>query len=132
MTISETTGRCQCGACGFAFVGAPAWVGHCHCESCRRAASAPFTTYVGVSHGAWRWTGATPTVWESSPGQRWHRCPTCGSLMAYASEKSALAHEIHFMRALIEAPGLTPTERYHWDERVDWAPVSDDLRKHPT
>ncbi|MDF2234205.1 GFA family protein [Albimonas sp. CAU 1670] len=123
-------GRCQCGACRFEFEGPANWVGHCHCLSCRRASSSPLTTYVAAENGRWRWTGAAPKVWSSSAQAHWHRCPTCGDLMAYASDKPKLAHEIHFLLALVEDPaGLSPTVHWHWDERVDWFPVDDALKK---
>ena len=40
--------RCLCGAVSFEFSGAENWRAHCHCESCRRNTSSPFTTWFGV------------------------------------------------------------------------------------
>ena len=73
------SGHCLCGAVRYAFDAAPNWQAHCHCESCRRATSSPYTSYFGVSHGHWRWTGETPKVFVSSPGVKRHFCGTCGS-----------------------------------------------------
>ena len=50
--VSTTRGRCQCRAIEYAFEGAPKWVMHCHCASCRRAVSSPLATYIGVRLGA--------------------------------------------------------------------------------
>ncbi|MGR3780279.1 MAG: GFA family protein [Albimonas sp.] len=121
-------GRCQCGACRFEFDGPPNWVAHCHCLSCRRASGAALVSYVGVPDGAWRWTGAEPRAWESSPGTRWLRCPDCGALVAYDAERYGA--EIHFPLALIEDPaGLSPEGHARWEERVAWLALSDDLPK---
>lgn len=120
------TGRCLCGATRFAFSGAPNWVAHCHCESCRRATGAGLATYVGVPHGAWRWTGAAPVAWRSSPDVRWLRCGTCGTLVAYDSDREP--DEIHFPLALVEDPaGLSPSAHAFWEERVPWLSFADDL-----
>ncbi|MFZ2005552.1 MAG: hypothetical protein WB697_12720 [Stellaceae bacterium] len=35
--LNITTGRCLCGAIRYEFRGAPEWVVHCHCDSCRSA-----------------------------------------------------------------------------------------------
>lgn len=61
-------GHCLCGACTFELVGPHNWVGHCHCESCRRAVSSPFTTWIGHENGAWTFGGAKPVSYVSSPG----------------------------------------------------------------
>ena len=80
-------GRCLCGAVTYEFTGEPAWRGHCHCESCRRNCSAPFTTFLGVPREGFRWTGAAPQVYDSSPGVRRPFCGRCGSPMAYDAAK---------------------------------------------
>ena len=64
------SGRCLCGAVTYSFEGAPRWQAYCHCESCRRTCSAPVTAFFGVDRGAFRWTGAQPAVYASSPGVR--------------------------------------------------------------
>lgn len=126
--MNEWTGRCQCGECSFAFEGAPNWVAHCHCESCRAATAAAFATYVAIPHGAWSWTGAEPCSWSSSPGTQWLRCPDCGSLIAYDSDREP--DEIHFLLALVDDPeGLVPEKHDFWEERVHWIGIEDDLPK---
>ncbi|TMV42893.1 hypothetical protein FGG78_41695, partial [Thioclava sp. BHET1] len=56
-------GHCLCGAVRFDSWEAPLWQGHCHCESCRRACAAPFTSFFGVANSGWCWTGAAPQVY---------------------------------------------------------------------
>lgn len=126
------TGRCLCGAIRFAFDAKPNWQAHCHCESCRRNCSAPFTSYFGVSHGHWRWTAAEPAAYASSPGVERLFCARCGTPMAYSS--TAFPHEIHFYAASLDDPGAyAPTIHVHWDERLPWVKIADGLpvRRNP-
>ena len=53
----EFTGRCLCGRVRYLAAGAPLWVAHCHCESCRRATGAPLATYAGFAGGSLRLDG---------------------------------------------------------------------------
>jgi hypothetical protein len=113
------TGHCLCGACRFAFDGPPKWTGHCHCESCRRATASMMTTFAGVADGAWRWTGATPATYHSSPGVTRHFCPTCGSQLAFRSAR--WPGETHFHAALLDDTAQIEIEgNFHTEERLSW------------
>lgn len=127
--MRETRGLCLCGEVGFAFDGDPLWVMHCHCESCRRTCSAPFTTFVGVADGQWRWTGAEPAVFASSPGVERMFCARCGSPMAYRAAR--WPGEIHFYAASLEDPAVvTPSAHVFNAERLPWVQLADDLPRH--
>lgn len=124
------TGRCLCGAVSFTYDGPENWRGHCHCESCRRQTASPFTTFMGVPHGAWQWTGAVPKVYESSPGVRRSFCARCGSPVAF--EADSFPDEIHFYAALLDThTDFEPDVHAHWDERVNWVELSDKLPRRP-
>ena len=116
--MPSTHGHCLCGAIRYAFdpVGV-LWRGHCHCESCRRATSSPFTTWFSVRNSAWRWTGAAPEIYRSSPGVRRYFCPTCGTPMAYAS---SLEHPADF----------APASHVHVAEKLPWIHLNDPLPRH--
>lgn len=115
------TGRCLCGDVRFTAEGRPNWVGHCHCESCRRATSSPVTTFFAITNGAWSWTGVAPRVFESRSGVRRAFCPRCGSPMAYDADH--WPEETHFYVASLEEPtALTPESQFHSDERLPWIP----------
>ena len=122
------TGRCLCGGVSFAYDGPENWRAHCHCESCRRQTASAFTTFMGVPDGAWRWTGAAPRSYASSPGVTRMFCGTCGAPVGYRSDRYPT--EIHFYAALLDDNrDFTPTAHVHWSERLPWAPVADDLKK---
>ena len=97
------------------------WIGHCHCDSCRRGAGAPLVTFIGHPNGHWRWTGARSATFQSSPGNFRDFCPACGSSVAYRSNR--FPDEIHFHAACLDDPGdLHPDEIYRADERLPWMP----------
>lgn len=121
-----STGGCLCGDVRYACDSAPLWQAHCHCESCRRACSAPFTSFFGMADGAWRWTGRQPALHRSSPGVERFFCPTCGSPMAYRS--SRWPGEMHFYAASLDDPAsFAATEHVHWDEHLPWLHLNDGL-----
>jgi hypothetical protein len=125
--MPSTHGHCLCGAVRFAFdPEGVLWRGHCHCESCRRQTSSPFTTWFSVRNSAWRWTGAAPEIYRSSPGVRRFFCPTCGTPMAYASTRRP--EQTDFYAASLEDPAdFTPTSHDHADEKLPWIHLADGL-----
>ncbi|WP_157933035.1 GFA family protein [Roseovarius salinarum] len=112
-------GYCLCGSVTFELLGSSRWVGHCHCASCRRATGAGVVTFIGHPNGAWRWTGAPPSSYASSPGTLRYFCPVCGASVAYGSSREP--GETHFHAALLDDPGsIIPTDDFHADERLGW------------
>ncbi len=124
--MTKKTGHCLCGDVTFEYVGDELWRGHCHCESCRRQTASPFTTFLGVAHGNWRWTASEPKVYLSSEGVRRFFCENCGSPMAYESEK--YPQEIHFYASLLsDHSGFKPNQHFHSNEQVNWVKLDDDV-----
>lgn len=129
-TFESATGRCLCGAVRFAFDGAPAWTGHCHCESCRRTCAAAFTTFFGIARDRFRWTATAPQVYESSPGVRRMFCGRCGTPMAYDADRDR--RNIHLYAATLDDHGrIAPTFHVHYAEAVPWVTLGDDLTRYP-
>ena len=125
-TQTVARGRCLCGACSFELMGKHNWIGHCHCESCRRATASPFTTWIGQENGFWSFTGTAPITYQSSPGNTRGFCGTCGSPMFYRSYR--YPNETHFYAALLDHPEtVEPTAHFHADEMLPWVHLSDNL-----
>ena len=125
------SGRCLCGAVRYAFDGAPNWQVHCHCESCRRATAAPFTSFLGVPRDRFRWTAEAPATFASSPGATRSFCATCGTQMAY--QTSDCPHEIDLYAATLDDPsGFRATRHVHWDEHLPWLHLADGLPTYYT
>ncbi|WP_172297508.1 GFA family protein [Pseudoruegeria sp. HB172150] len=119
-------GHCLCGACTFELTGPHNWVGHCHCESCRRATASPFTTWIGQENGRWSFTGTEPVAYASSAGNTRGFCGTCGSPMYYRSER--YPNEVHFYAALLEDPeAVEPAAHFHAGEMLRWVHLADSL-----
>ena len=119
-------GRCFCGAISFEFDGAPNWIAYCHCDSCRRATSSPVTAYVGVPYTAFRYVSGTPETYQSTPGVRRSFCGSCGSQLAFESDK--YPGEIHlFVVTLDNQEALAPRGHVHTGEQLSWFEVDDAL-----
>lgn len=122
------SGRCYCGRCSWEAHGNPNWVCHCHCESCRKNCAAAFTTFFGINNGCWRWAGAEPKEVNTSTGVSRYFCAKCGTPMGYYN--SRWSHEVHFYVASMDAPFvLAPQFHVHWQEKVSWLSIDDDLPK---
>ena len=118
-------GHCLCGATTFELTGPSNWVGHCHCESCRRATAAAFATWIGHPNGAWALTGQAPKTFQSSDHVTRGFCETCGTPIFYDS--TAYPDETHFYAALLTDPDcINPTDIYFAEEKVAWV----DIPKH--
>lgn len=112
-------GRCLCGGCTFELHGPHNWVGHCFCESCRKATASPITTWIGQENGLWAMTGDTPATYESRADVTRGFCTTCGTPLFYKSEK--YPNEVHFYASLLDNPELVkPSSRYHEQEKLSW------------
>ncbi|KAB2911951.1 MAG: GFA family protein [Hyphomicrobiaceae bacterium] len=127
--MTTTRGHCQCGAIAYEFDGAPKWVMHCHCESCRRAVSSVVATYVGVHVAQFRYLKGEPAHYESSPGVKRYFCAVCGSPMAYAGAR--WPDEVHLFHGTLADPAQwAPTGHAYVGEQVPWFEVSDDLPRY--
>ncbi len=119
-------GRCLCGAVTYVCDAPPRWQGHCHCESCRRATASGFASYFGVADGHWRWTGAAPATYASSPGVWREFCAVCGTPMSYRADR--YPGERHFFAATLDDPtAYAPTAHFHSHERLPWVALADGL-----
>ena len=129
MTDSISEGRCLCGAVRFEVDGEPLWVGHCHCESCRRNTGSAVATFVGFKPSQVSYASGEPRLFESSPGVRRRFCADCGTPLSYEADK--FPGEIHLYLCTLDDPGRFVAQ-FHvfYAERVRWFEVSDDLPRH--
>lgn len=127
--MTGLTGRCFCGAVTWASPGPVLWAGHCHCESCRRATSSPFTSFFGVPRKSVRWDGAFKTHPTSQGRVQRMFCPDCGAQVAYQFD--GWPEETHLYAATLEDPGrFEPQAHFHYAEKVPWVQIDDDLPKY--
>ncbi len=123
------SGRCLCGAVRYHTDGPPDWTALCHCESCRRACSAPVVAWMGFQAGSVTWVGAR-SFYRSSPIATRGFCSTCGTQMSF--ESTRWPGEIHLYAVSSDTPETyTPDLHCHYGERLAWLHISDTLEKHP-
>ena len=126
--MSNLTGRCACGQVTWASDGPVLWSGHCHCESCRRASSAPFTSFFGVPRTSVTWQGDIG-LRPSSAGVERGFCPGCGAQVLIRA--TVWPDETHLYAATLDDPSLfEPKAHFHWAERLPWVTLSDNLPKY--
>jgi hypothetical protein len=123
MAEMELTGRCLCGRVRYRAAGAPIWVAHCHCESCRRATGAPLTTYAGFPAERFGYVAGEPATFASSPGVTRSFCGRCGTPLTYQGER--WPGEVHVLVGTLDRPDMvTPTGEAFVEERLPWLHVS--------
>src|SRR5262245_15386376 len=113
-------GRCLCGAVTFETHGAPRFISNCHCETCRRAASAPCVTWAGFRNEQVTIRGATLAAYASSPGVSRSFCVPCGLPVPFQGRR--WAGETHIpVCAFAEPEHMAPEDDNFVDERLLWA-----------
>lgn len=130
-TETERTGGCLCGAVRYRTRGAPAWVAHCHCTSCRRTTGAAFATYAGFKRLNFAYVKGAPSVYESSPGVRRSFCAACGTPVTYDGER--WPDEVHVLACTLDAPqDLAPQAHVYMSEAMPWVHLADNLPRFAT
>lgn len=123
------TGRCLCGAVRFEAEGAPLWVGHCHCASCRRHTASALATFVGVAAERFRWSAGEPGGYASSPGVTRRFCRDCGTPLTY--ESARWPGEVHILIGAMDASeAFVPQFHVFTAEKLPWLELADGLPRH--
>jgi len=132
MTAKEThTGRCLCGEVRYEVSGASVWKSICYCASCTRAAGAPATAWAGFDRSKFHVLKGDIEVYESSPGVLRGFCRRCGTSLTYQKDPKVLEgalDDVYVLTRTLDDPGAyPPDEHVHYDERVSWFNVDDEL-----
>ncbi len=113
-------GHCFCGAVQFTTRGAPRFISNCHCESCRRASSAPSLTWAGFQDSQVEISGASLRKFASSPGVERGFCGVCGSPISFQGTR--WAGETHLPVCAFDQPEtMAPTSDHFETEMLPWA-----------
>ena len=74
-------GSCLCGSVTYEADCDNGPIIHCHCQTCRKAHSAAFSSVMPIAHDAFKWTSGENVLnrFESSPGKFRYFCTRCGS-----------------------------------------------------
>ncbi len=126
MSKLPLTGGCLCGAIRYEITAEPIGVNHCHCSICRRAAGAPFITWVTIAGDAFTFTSGTPAYFQSTPDVQRGFCRDCGTTLTYAN----ITHpeEADITAATLDDPELVTPEDHIWTgSMVSWLKFDDGL-----
>jgi hypothetical protein len=102
-------------------------IGHCHCNTCRKAHAAAFASTARVDRADFRWLAGEADVraFESSPGKLRHFCGRCGThLMAQWLDQPQVILRV---ATLDEDPGVQPKAHIWVAHQVPWLAYGSDL-----
>ena len=126
--MAKLSGRCLCGSVTWKTDCEPLWAGFCHCDSCRRASSAPVTAFFGVVRDSVEWSGELAEH-QSSPDLCRGFCPSCGTQLYVRSTRWPT--ETHLYAATLDDPSqFKPKAHFHYAEKLPWLNIDDDLPKY--
>ncbi len=128
MSYSNLSGHCYCGAVKFEASGQPVWVGHCHCESCRRASGSVMTSFATYPLDKVIFTGAMPARIPTDDGVVRSFCGHCGSPVAYESSGKKNQIDLH-LGLFDDLEQIKPQDHTHYAEKVSWLQADEHLPK---
>ena len=121
-------GSCLCGGIRYRAERAAGPMAHCHCQQCRKAHGAAFSSILPVEQEGFRWTEGEARLahFESSPGKRRWFCGDCGSQLISTRDSD---NETLLLRAGCIDRGHTSEGVAHgWVEAMaPWYRIRDEL-----
>ena len=131
MTEPTYTGHCFCGEVQFKVTGPDMYACHCHCESCRRAAGAPFITWATFARDKLAITSGTIVEHHSTPEVTRGHCGVCGTSLTYEHADRAGQIDIT-LTSLDDASQIEPRAHIWIQDKVPWLCIDDDLPQYQT
>ena len=116
----------MCGDIRYEFTGPMLDIVHCHCESCRRHSSSPFSTFFNIDRKGFRYTQGTPVLYKSSPGVERTHCGRCGAPISYENAREFAL----FACTLEDFSKLKPEAHIMVGEMVPWLEFRDELARY--
>lgn len=128
MSDSSVSGACLCEAVRFKIDLPTLFCGHCHCSMCRRNHGAGYVTWFGVTRAQLEVQdeeGLASRYASSEHGSRTF-CSRCGSSLFF--ESTTRPEHVDIPLANVDGRIDRPPQFHvHFDERVDWMSITDDL-----
>lgn len=123
------SGSCLCGKATYHIVGKIGDVVHCHCQTCRKAHGAAFSSVASVNDNDFSLVSADPlSSFESSPGKKRYFCSHCGTQL-YA-KKDGTKHIVLRLGSLDNAPQLTEKNHIWVSQKANWYGINQSLPEH--
>lgn len=113
-------GSCLCGAVRYEVTRLAGPIGHCHCDTCRKAHAAAFASTARVDRRDFRWLSGQDELasFASSPGKLRHFCRHCGSHLV--AEWVGEPQIILRVATLDDDPGARPVAHVWLSQAVPW------------
>lgn len=122
-------GGCLCGHVRYRAQGEPRNVNYCHCTMCLKQTGAPVACFVTFALADVTFTGAEPTLYQSSDIAHRGFCPKCGSALCWQGVGS---DEIDLLVGSLDQPELVRPREHLWaSQALRWHHIHDTLPRHP-
>jgi len=124
-------GSCLCGAIAYEIDGPVGEIRHCHCQTCRKAQGAAFSSNTFVPRDHFRWIHGQELLsfYESSPGKSRYFCSKCGSHLV--AMRDGQPNVIVRVPTLDDVPQPTGYAHIWTSHDLPWLDFSDDVPKYP-
>ena len=114
------SGSCLCGRLAYEADAELEGIAHCHCQTCRKAHGAAFSSVAPVPRDRFRWMRGEDVrrSYESSPGKFRHFCSQCGSQVV--AERTA--QPVVLLRlGCLDTPATCENQRHIWcSDAASW------------
>ena len=123
------TGSCLCGKVKYEITGKVGDIVHCHCQTCRKAHGAAFSSVAAISDDDFKLSGEHElSYFESSKGKKRYFCSNCGTQI-YAKKENT-QHVILRLGSLNDDP-LSHEKSHIWiSQKASWYAINLDLPKY--
>lgn len=121
-------GSCLCGVVRYQVERTAGPLVNCHCQMCRKAHGATFSTILPVEKTGFRWTDGEAHVsdYESSPGKHRWFCSRCGSQLI--STRDADDRTLLLRAGCIDSGYDEPAVAHGWtDFKAPWHEIDGEL-----
>jgi len=128
---SEYRGSCLCGAIAYEIDCEAGRIVHCHCQTCRKAQGALFSSNAFIPREKFRWLHGQELLsfYESSPGKNRYFCSRCGSHLVAIREGQP--NVIVRVATLDDDPKPSSFAHAWTSHDLPWMECGDDIPKYP-
>ena len=131
MERSVIVGSCLCKKVRYRLTGKLRNLCYCHCDSCRRAAGAPFVAWGTIASQGFEVThGELATINSSKDVERGF-CGNCGATITYAHKLRR--GEIDVTLVSLDDPSEIEPAAHIWvQDKLAWVQIADELPQYQT
>ncbi|PKM18404.1 MAG: hypothetical protein CVV11_13885 [Gammaproteobacteria bacterium HGW-Gammaproteobacteria-15] len=123
------SGNCLCGNVRYEITGKMGDIVHCHCQTCRKAHAAAFSSVAAVNDTDFRLLGSEwLKYYQSSPGKRRYFCTNCGSQI-YAKRDNT-AHIILRLGCLNDTAATHELKHIWVSQKAGWYSINNNLPEY--